>query len=91
MNTDERLRAIEYQLIKALYPEDLTVTDDSAEHVGHAGAQLGAGHFTVVITASEFEGKTLPERHRMVYDALSDMMESEIHALSIRAKTPGES
>ena len=89
MNADERLRSIEYQLLKALHPEDLRVTDDSADHIGHVGAQ-GAGHFTVAITAAGFEGKNLPERHRMVYDALSDMMESEIHALRIKAKAPGE-
>ncbi len=90
MNTDERLRSIEYQLFKALHPKDLTVTDDSADHVGHAGAQQGAGHFTVAITAEGFEGKSLPERHRMVYDVLAEMMDSEIHALRIKAKAPGE-
>lgn len=91
MNTDERLRTMEDRLTEALRPESLTVTDDSADHIGHAGAQQGGGHFTVTIIASGFEGKTLPERHRMVYDALSDMMGSEIHALSIRAKPPANS
>lgn len=91
MNNDERLREMEERLTKVLHPESLTVTDDSADHVGHAGAQGGGGHFTVTITASGFEGKNLLDRHRMVFEALSDMMESEIHALRIRAKLPEQS
>ena len=90
MTNEERLRAIEYHLIKALHPETLTVQDDSADHIGHAGADTGAGHFTVKIIAKAFEGKSLVERHRMVYEAISAMLETDIHALKIDAKTPAE-
>jgi BolA family transcriptional regulator, general stress-responsive regulator len=90
MNNKERVRTIEYQLIKSLQPDQLIVSDDSAAHIGHAGAQSGAGHFSVVITAKNFDNKSLPERHRMVYAAVSDLMDSEIHALSIQAKAPSE-
>lgn len=88
MNSEERLRAIEYYLIKSLHPEALTVEDDSADHAGHA--HEGAGHFTVKVVADAFEGKSLVERHRMVYDAVSELLEADIHALRIEAKTPSE-
>ncbi|MCB1827830.1 MAG: BolA family transcriptional regulator [Coxiellaceae bacterium] len=90
MNPEDRLRAIEYNLIKALQPETLTVEDDSAAHVGHTGAASGAGHFTVKIISSSFEGKSLIERHRLVYDAVNELLETDIHALRIDAKTPAE-
>lgn len=47
-------------------------------------------HFEVKVVSSAFEGKTLLERHRMVYSALGDAMRSDIHALSVRAETPHE-
>ena len=90
MNNSERLRAIEYLLIKALHPTTLTVDDDSAQHAGHAGASTGAGHFSVSIVSASFEGQSLVERHRLVYEAIDDLMDSDIHALKINAKTPAE-
>ena len=90
MTNENRLRAIEYHLIKVLQPETLTVQDDSAAHIGHSGAATGAGHFTVTVVAKVFEGKSLVERHRLVYDALSEMLKTDIHALKIDAKTPAE-
>ena len=62
----------------------LVVQDDSAAHAGHAGAASG-GHFTVVIRAPAFAGKARLARHRLVYDALKDLMDSGIHALVIDA------
>jgi len=90
MNSKDRLCAIEHQLIKALHPKTLTVKDDSTDHIGHAGAASGAGHFTVKIISGAFEGKSLVERHRMVYDAVSELLETDIHALRIEAKAPTE-
>ncbi len=80
--------AIEERLQDAFTPEDLEVGDDSLQHVGHAGAQSG-GHYSVLIVAEHFRGRSLLERHRLVYDALSPLRK-DIHALSIRALTPGE-
>jgi BolA family transcriptional regulator, general stress-responsive regulator len=90
MKNEERLRAIEYLLIKALHPEKLTVDDDSAQHAGHAGAASGAGHFSVSIVSASFEDKSLIKRHRLVYDAIDSLMDSDIHALKINAKAPSE-
>lgn len=80
---------IQKRLEAALTPEQLSVTDDSEDHVGHAGARSG-GHYTVSIVANAFEGLRLTERHRLVYQALGELMQSKIHALRIQAKAPNE-
>jgi BolA family transcriptional regulator, general stress-responsive regulator len=88
--TPERAALIEARLNAALAPvESLHVSDDSADHAGHAGASAG-GHFTVTIIAAAFAGKPRVARHRMVYDALADGMQRGIHALAITAYTPEE-
>ncbi len=72
-------------------PESLDVFDDSADHAGHAGArESGGGHFQVVIVASAFTGQSRVARHRLVYDALRDLMPGSIHALAIVAHAPEE-
>jgi transcriptional regulator, BolA protein family len=83
----ERIRAA---LQGALQPEALEVLDDSHKHAGHEGARDGRGHFTVRITSQAFAGKAPLARHRAVYAALGDMMQTDIHALAIDARTPGE-
>ncbi len=86
----DRVAAIRERLTAALDPESIDVTDESHLHVGHPGAASGAGHFTVKIVSSKFNGRSLLDRHRMVYDAVSDLMQTEIHALSIKAHSPEE-
>ena len=86
MKLEEMIR----QRLSRLSPESLEVFDDSSEHAGHAGARDGGGHFQLVIVAREFAGKTAVARHRLVYEALSDLMPKQIHALAIRAYAPEE-
>ena len=88
--TDTRLERLRNALQAALAPERLEVGDDSALHVGHAGAASGGGHYSVKIVSSRFEGLRLVMRHRLVYDAVHDMMRAEIHALAITALAPSE-
>lgn len=83
----ERIRAL---LADTLQPLSLDVVDDSHMHAGHAGARGGQGHFGVDIVSAAFAGKSPLARHRMVYAALGDLMQSDIHALAIRARTPEE-
>lgn len=83
----ERMRA---RLEAALTPMLLEIRDDSALHAGHAGAQGGAGHYTVIIKTVAFDRLRRLQRHRLVYDALAEMMPDEIHALSIDATAPGD-
>lgn len=78
------------RLTQALAPTVLNITDDSHRHAGHAGAQAGQGHFSVEVVSAVFVGKPPLARHRLVYAALGDMMQTDIHALAIRASTVDE-
>lgn len=84
----ERMRKL---LLAAFAPCTLEVIDDSHKHIGHAGARDGRGHFTVEIASDVFAGLPPLARHRAVYAALGDMMDSDIHALSVRTSTLLES
>ena len=86
MNVEEMIR----ERLSRLAPESLEVFDDSHEHAGHAGAKDGGGHYQLVIVSREFTGKPAVARHRLVYDALSDLIPKRIHALAIRAYAPEE-
>ena len=88
--TIDRPAQIETQLRTAFSPIELLIKDQSHLHAGHAGAQDGKGHFDVTIIAEVFEGRNRIERHRMIFDALAELMESDIHALSIKALAPSE-
>ena len=90
MSAPDRIGRMRERLEAALAPERLEITDDSAQHVGHAGARDGRGHYSVAIASAAFAGKNAVARHRMVYAALGDMMQTDIHALAIRAEAPGE-
>lgn len=83
-----RIQEMERRLGEALQPKHLAISDDSHKHVGHAGARDGRGHFTVEIESEAFRGRSPVARHRLVYDALGDLMETDIHALAIRASAP---
>lgn len=87
--TAERIAMIRQRLTSEFEPQHLEIIDESHKHAGHASAG-GAGHFVVEIVADAFQDKNLIQRHRLVYDALDDIMNTEIHALSIKASTPGE-
>jgi len=85
-----RVDRIQALLEAAFEPELLDVEDDSHKHVGHAGAQDGLGHFNVSIVSAKFNGMKMLARHRAVYEALDDMMKTDIHALSIDAVASDE-
>jgi BolA protein len=81
---------IKQKLNDALKPAIIEIIDDSAAHAGHAGAQNGGGHYNVTIVAEIFDGKSLVQRHQLIYQVLSDLMKKEIHALGINALTLSE-
>jgi len=87
---NKRTDMIRERLTTALSPEQLDIIDESHKHAGHPGARSGGGHFVVTIVSNVFIGQNPIQRHRMVYDALGDAMNTEIHALSIKAYTPEE-
>jgi len=75
--------------LASLSPTVLDITDESGQHLGHAGYRPGGSHFRLDIVSSRFAGKTRVERHRMVYAALGPVMQ-DVHALAINARTPDE-
>lgn len=86
----DRIANIRQLLQESFAPSSLEIIDESHLHAGHAGARDGAGHYVVKIVSSAFADKNPVQRHQAVYAALSTMMKTEIHALSIQAKTPEE-
>lgn len=80
-----RCAKIEALLAAAFSPDHLLVKDQSHLHAGHAGARDGRGHFEVIIVADAFDGCSRIDSHRLIYDALGQLMTTDIHALSIKA------
>lgn len=78
------------EALAALAPTQLEISDDSHKHVGHEGARDGRGHFSVLIVSPRFAGMNAIARHRAVYEAVGELMLTDIHALSIRAYAPEE-
>lgn len=82
-------RLIEEKL-QILAPVSVELSDESGQHVGHAGAASGGGHYRLVIVSPAFAGKSRIERHRLVYQALGNLMQVRVHALAILAYAPDE-
>jgi BolA protein len=82
---------IRTKLTAAFAPVELKIVDDSAAHQGHAGHAHGSEtHFIVKIVSPAFSGLSRVERQRQVYAALADELKTQIHALQLSAKAPGE-
>lgn len=80
---EARIKAIRKRLTAALSPTALEILDESHLHIGHAGARDGRGHFRIRIASPMFNGRRPIEQHRLVYEALGDLMETDIHAAAI--------
>ena len=78
------------RLREHLSAESVEIEDQSHLHAGHAGAAGGGGHYEVTIVASCFKGLNTLARHRLVYEAVGELMKREIHALSIQAYSAEE-
>ncbi len=88
--TESRQAQIRTELEKSFQPTELLIKDQSHLHAGHEGAKDGKGHFDVTIVSEAFAGINRVQRHRMVYDALGKLLETDIHALRIKALVPSE-
>jgi BolA protein len=86
----DREKIIHSRLEETFSPELCQLTDESGMHAGHAGAAAGGGHYRLHIVSARFEGQNRINRHRLVYDCLRDMMDTDIHALAINAVAPSE-
>ena len=90
MSSRANLAATIEMRLAPLAPTELEIRDDSAQHVGHAGAAGGAGHFSVTIVSEHFLGMTRLARHRAVLDCVGDLIPYPVHALAIHAYAPEE-
>lgn len=79
----DRIAMIQSRLREALDPRLLEVTDESHLHAGHAGARDGRGHFHIRIASDRFAGLGGVARHRLIYQALGDLLTTDIHAIRI--------
>jgi len=84
MPSSNTIALIESALQSAFSPTLLNISDESHLHIGHAGAQSGKGHYALTIHANAFTNKTKLQCHRMIFQALDTLMQSHIHALSIK-------
>jgi len=87
LNT-ERIAEIRSRLTNAFSPGTLEIEDESHLHAGHEGAKGGLGHFRVHIISEQFSGLSRIQSHRLIYDALGTLMQTDIHALSVDASAP---
>lgn len=90
MESKVRVEKIRVAIEAGLHPDRLEIIDQSHRHAGHAGARDGRGHFDVLIVSDAFKGKLPLARHRMVFAAVGNLMETDIHALSIKALSTDE-
>jgi BolA family transcriptional regulator, general stress-responsive regulator len=90
MTSTERTDQIRRLLEAGFSPSFLEIEDESHHHAGHAGAAGGLGHFRVRIVSHAFAGLSRVARHRRVYAALGSLLTTDVHALAIDARAPGE-
>jgi BolA family transcriptional regulator, general stress-responsive regulator len=90
MTLPTRAERIRSQLQRELHTDQVELIDDSHLHAGHAGARDGRGHFRVRVVSEDFAGLKTLQRHQLVYRALGELMQTDIHALGITALTPAD-
>jgi BolA family transcriptional regulator, general stress-responsive regulator len=84
-------REMHRRLTNALNPSQIELVDDSEKHRGHGGYNpAGESHFSLAIVSAAFAGRSRVDRQRMVHTALGDLLKERVHALTIRARAPGE-
>ena len=82
---------IRQRLMLALEPTRLDVVNESHLHAGHASSPgTSESHFRVLVISPQFSGLSRIARHRLVNEALGDLLRDRIHALAIKALAPGE-
>ncbi|WP_251359389.1 BolA family transcriptional regulator [Kangiella sp. TOML190] len=84
IDNSSRIAEMTKRLTQSLAPSHLEIVDDSHKHIGHEGAKGGLGHFTVIIQSEALAGKRMLQQHRAIYQALGDLMQTDIHALAIK-------
>lgn len=83
-SSSAKITLIQQHLVQALAPTKLNIIDESYKHQGHIGASTGLGHFAIEIAAPIFNSKSLMTCHRLIYQALGELMQTDVHALRIK-------
>tara|TARA_B100000959_G_scaffold106336_1_gene112157 strand:- start:1301 stop:1570 length:270 start_codon:yes stop_codon:yes gene_type:complete len=86
LNIEQKIKVM---LEREFSPDKLIIKNQSQLHKGHGGYHDNS-HFSIIITSSSFEDKSRIERHKMIYKVLEQLLESEIHALKIKALNNSE-
>jgi len=86
MTNLKRIEKIKEILEENFKPSFLDIIDDSDAHIGHKGAESGKGHFELFIKSDYFNGMSLIQSHRAIYQALESLMQTDIHALQIHVE-----
>ena len=85
-----RVNMIKNILEETFSPVELNIEDESHKHIGHVGARSGKGHFKIKIVSSSFKNMPVIKRQRLIYRALVELMDTDIHALSMSTLAPDE-
>ena len=80
-------KEIVHRLTEGLVPQEILVVNESH---GHNVPKNSETHFKVRLVSAAFEGETLVQRHRKVYQLLAEPMNNGVHALSLELLTPSE-
>ena len=88
MDATAAIKRILQEKIGATIVEIEDRSDLHKHHQGRMDAPVGSGHYDATVVAASFAGKTMMQQHRMVYAALADQMQTNIHALSLKTYTP---
>ena len=83
------LHEIKSRLKKTLAIDHLTIMDDTGKHLRHQHYD-GGRHFKIIIVSSTFEGVSLLDRHKLVYQALNGMIKNDIHAIGLKTIATSE-
>ena len=82
-------KEIKDRLQKNMHLEHFEIKDFTGRHLNHK-LHDGGFHLEAIIVSKDFEDKGLIDRHRLVYESVGDLMQHEIHALSMKTLTPDE-
>ena len=78
---------IEQKLQNAMQPDFLEVLNESHMHNVAPGSE---SHFKVTLVSSQFNGKMLIARHRLINGILAVELNGKIHALALHTLSPDE-
>lgn len=80
-------KMLEETITAALSPLHLELVNESYKHHVPPGSE---SHFNAIIVAASFEGQSRVQRQRAVYEAVGEILRTEVHAFTMKTLTPAE-